>query len=248
MAIFLDVKLNELQKKNKFLDENGNEIKVVYRLSENKQTATLYDFYYEGSEYLDTDLIVPLSWTDTGETQTWNRGTWFRNVKCSSKDKEKPRGFSKKSWLKFYEAKVNNFQLVTRSYEFDWVVPDGGITQKGGYCNSSFCIHCKNQKNIIGGHVYLGHEEQDHPEKVAILPICKNHNTRSDNGKGPGLGFYMVLDVACNVPIIKWKIEKDVFEERLLAFEKHDEIGKECMEYEKVENEDTEKVYVIELD
>lgn len=230
MPIFLNVELTEEQKKNQFLDDDGNEIYVVYRLSEDEQTAELlYDFYDERFVYRDTDIVVPLKWAFNNKFSSWEHGVKFRNVKGSSKDQKKPATYERCSWVGFFEN-VTGYP-VTRGYEKPIIIDDKKTKSEPFGCNATYCPYCQGTKGIVGGHVTLNEAEQNY---VGILPICSKHNVISKGGKGTGLGFQMELDhipevfekeKAIKVPMITREMSHEIFADALEEYKRQNKRG-----------------------
>lgn len=209
MPIFLSMdELREFGGANEVENNNlvGTEFedaKVVYRFKEDGESATLYDFYYEDENYLDNDIVIPLS-KIVKRIEFWSNGCAFRNVEGSSKDK-------RKSWIKFYEKIILDGKTVTKSYENQNIYPDSSDgKEKKDSCNSQYDKKTKKRKNIVGGHVYTGKKEQKKPKDIAIVPICKHHNVHCEKENAPGLGFYMTLNDSCKVPIIEYKLSENI--------------------------------------
>ena len=80
MAILLHLKSGDPQHSNYGLMENDI-LKLVYRLSDDEQTAELIGIYDANTVYKDTDIIISADWADLDKTVTWNEGTKIRNVK-----------------------------------------------------------------------------------------------------------------------------------------------------------------------
>lgn len=195
---------------------NIEDVKLLYKLSEDGEYATLYDVYEEGME-IERGIVVPLSSTYRG-TGNIPKMTKIVNVVGSSDDTVGNTNY-KNGWLAIYKfitgIDTNICCTDGRSYSGD---------RNNGNCNIvNNCNANTGDENCMmhGGHVIIGRVQNgvvylganyniavkpNDNDIVAIMPICAAHNNHwRDNS-------YMIVGKDTLAVAINYTLGKNVFQ------------------------------------
>lgn len=201
-------------------DIDIEDVKILYKLSEDGERATLYDIYKDGMKLEGDGIVVPLSSTFEKVLEI-KAGTKFVNVVGSTGDKLDNVN-SNCTWIQIYEqiTQTENNRCCTNGMEYT-VTGNQCFWDEVRHCNFDSTNEEEIRKKTIGGHVIVGYTDnnnneyigakQNHadiPKKndtVGILPICSAHNNyhRDKN--------CMITGIAVKAVIIKYLVDRTVF-------------------------------------
>jgi len=218
-SYFISLPRTEAAKGLENLEELERKYQFIYKIAVDGESAELCGLYDGNPLPDDADyIIIPFSSSFDYNDNLW-AGNRFVNVLESSGDRP-TSPFSGLSWIDFYDqatqqtgiTRVNNC-VTDRNYYI------GKVSVKAG-CDSSYCSHCGNRKNLVGGHVivYPELESAGYPSripgvKVGILPICVSHN-KFDEG-------YMKVAQTTRIPIIKYTLSREDYQKELDGAKNH---------------------------
>lgn len=198
---------------------NIEDVKLLYKLSEDGEYATLYDVYEEGME-IERGIVVPLSSTYMGKYDV-SKDTKIVNVDGSSEDTVGNTDCHY-GWIAIYRFITENDtnRCCTDGYTYkvrnNYVLPNN--LQK---CNANpIDIHNMNCR-VLGGHVIVGHiqngeiiakvnyNEAEIPaanDIVAIMPICYAHNNYRHNDS------YMIVRETTPAVVLNYTLGRNAFQ------------------------------------
>lgn len=162
------------RKTSKFQVDEGKELdveelKVIYKVKEDGESAVLYDLYDESSSVSDNCVVVSFSSVYCG-IYLAQMGEGFVNVPDTSNDKPKGGG----SWLNFYWA-ITGIEPTTCSS--DGNTYQNSQVNKNAICNNKFCPVCRNKYNLVGAHI----QTENNLNVIGIVPLCDMHNHQKDS-------------------------------------------------------------------
>lgn len=220
--------LMERRASHKFKDFMGTgkdmdieDVKILYKLSEDGEKATLYDIYKDGMKLEGDGIVVPLS-------STYNtcvnlcRGTKIVNVKNSSKD-ILGTTTGKVSWIGIYEFITGTFRnnCCTDGMEY-FIENNQGTRDEVRHCNFNSMDENDIDKTV-GGHVIVGYfdnngnayrntkynvaVEPDSDDIVGIMPICSAHNNYQKDDK------CMVTGRTTPVVILNYVVSRNIYKD-----------------------------------
>lgn len=180
-------------------DYNGEEIsieelKVLYKLSEDGKCAILYDLYEDNMEFYGDGITVPFSSVYQGNIVAPAK-TLFCNLTNTSGHRS-----SNGSWIQTY---INN----TRKKAID-CCSDGKTYNKDceiiGYniCNNKYCKCYNFSHNLVGAHIYV--PNLNNSSYVGIVPLCDCHNKQNEC-------FMKFKEDTC-IMLIDYKINHNVYQ------------------------------------
>lgn len=196
-------------------DVDIEDVKILYKLSEDGERATLYDIYLEGMKYEGDGIAVPLTSTFK-YNKTLAAGTKIVNVLGSSTD-TMGNSNCNSGWIYLYK-------FIT-GRDANKCCTDGEIYKTGQFGNEIYpakncnAIVQNNECTVVGGHVIIGYmsygNEQagakyneanvpDLDDVVAIMPICATHN-KNDHS-------YMVVKNDTQAVILNYYLTKNIYQ------------------------------------
>ncbi|MGN0424907.1 MAG: hypothetical protein ACI4FY_06250 [Acetatifactor sp.] len=191
-------KERETDKHKSVQDYDGEEIsieelKVLYKLSEDGKCAILYDLYEDNMEFYGDGITVPFSSVYQGKIER-PAGTRFKNIVGTSLHK-----LSGESWICAYDRVTNMFTLACCSDGNTYI---NNYIYKQNICNNKFCECHKFRHNLVGAHVYV--QGVDNSCYAGIVPLCDCHNKQND--------CYMKFIRNTLVMLIDYKINQNVYQ------------------------------------
>lgn len=196
-------------------DVDIEDVKILYKLSEDGERATLYDIYLEGMKYEGDGIAVPLTSTFK-YNKTLAAETKIVNVVGSSRD-TMGNSDCNSGWIYLYK-------FITGK-DADICCTDGKIYEIGQFsneiyraenCNANFQY---NKCRVVGGHVIIanmtdGMEQEgakyneasvpDFNDVVAIMPICDTHNNNNHS--------YMVVKKETQAVVLNYYLRKNIYQ------------------------------------
>lgn len=197
---------------------NIEDVKLLYKLSEDGEYATLYDVYEEGME-IERGIVVPLSSTYQS-TQSVLAGTKIVNVLGSSKDRIGTAGH-KGNWIAIYRfiTEEEADKCCTNGYVYQ-NYNNGVLEEEVNGCNANSYDLFVTKYKIHGGHVIIGDLSDEIEYKgakydtarkpkssdvVAIMPICQEHNNKVD--------WYMIVGKNTPAVVLNYTLGRKVFKD-----------------------------------
>lgn len=203
-------------------EENMNieDVKLLYKLSEDGEYATLYDVYEEGME-IERGIVVPLSSTYK-RTDTVQAGTKIVNVIGSSNDRI-GTAVHKGNWIAIYRfiTEEEADKCCTNGYVYQNYNNSVREEEVNGCNANSYDLFITKYK-IEGGHVIIGklsdgteytgakYDTASKPKSddvVAIMPICYAHNNWHHNDS------YMIVGKNTLAVVLNYTLGRKVFKD-----------------------------------
>lgn len=200
---------------------NIEDVKLLYKLSEDGEYATLCDVYEEGME-TEGGIVVPLSSTYRGIREVLEK-TRIVNVAGSSNDTVGNTNY-KIGWLVIYKfiTGIDTNICCTDGYEYsgDDNIDNNMIWEREvDNCNAN-----TRDENCMmhGGHVIIGYnkngvyyagakycnaEKPTADDIVAIMPICAAHNNHWKNDS------YMIVGKNTPAVVLNYTLGRKVFKD-----------------------------------
>lgn len=197
-------------------DMDIEDVKILYKLSEDGERATLYDIYKDGMKLEGDGIVVPLSSIYKGDT-VLDRGKQIVNVINSKNDTIGLTNYSG-PWIAVYSFITGSDAKICCTDGKAYYEKKPEVLAE---CNANLING--NHKNCLihGGHVIIGWistngtwelgtvydiaKEPDANDLVAIMPICPAHNNHWRNQ------FYMIVGRDTPAVVITYTVSRTVF-------------------------------------